>query len=279
MSLAAGGRIVIALDPEAQNDLAFDIVRHLSESASSELLGLFVEDARLLAHASSRLAREVVLSGHERPLERPALERQIRAQAEEQRRRFESAAVRLGLRHAFHVARGEWLAELVREATDADALVVMLASRAAALRGPSVAALRELARAPLRNVLFAREGWATRTRIVTVLTRLDREAASLQTAIRLARASRSPLTVLLGAAAAAPAGEVEEWLAQALDSAGLEAHALLATGGPTAGELSSTAHAARLLILPAPRSIREEALLDAALSMRVPLLLVREGAR
>jgi hypothetical protein len=277
MSVIAATRIVVALDPEVSSEIGLDIVRYL-QSGATELLGLFVEDARLLAHASSRFAREVVLSGSERPLERPALERQIRAQAEEQRQRFESAAARLGLRHSFHVARGERLAELMREATNAEALVVTLAARPAALRGWSVDALRELAHAPLRTVLFAREGWSTGSRIVTLLPHAEHDAPALQTAIRVARASRSPLTVLLGAAAAAHAAEVERWLVQALQGGGLSPPTLLATGELTAAKLSGAARGARLVVLPALRSTAEETLLDAALTMRVPLLLVREGA-
>jgi hypothetical protein len=277
MNVAAPARIVVALDPEAQHELALEIARHLPQNAATELLGLFVEDARLLAHASSRLAREIVLSGGERALERPALERQMRAQAAEQRRRFESAAVRLGLPHAFHVARGERFAELVREAADAEALVVTLAAHAAALRGWSASALRQLARAPLRSVLFAREGWVTGNRIVALLTRPERSAPSLQAAIRFARASRSPLTVLLRGAGGERVAEIEQWLAQALGPTGLGAPLVLAAGDLTVGRLCGVSHDARLVVLPSAHSTSEEAFIDAALdTLRVPLLLVRE---
>jgi hypothetical protein len=267
------GRVVVALDPEAPSEVALEIARHLSQGAASELLGLFVEDARLLAHAGSALAREIVLTGTERPLERTALERQIRAQAEEQRRRFESAAARLGLRHAFQVARGEWLAELVREATDAEGLVVSVA-RAAALRGASAGAMRELARAPLRNVLFAREGWSTGRRIVTLLSQIERDVASLEAAARFARATRSPLTVL--AAAASRDAELERCVAEVLEPFGVGAPVLLTAGAPAAA-LRRSANDARLLVLPAPRSANDEGLLDVALALRAPLLLVRDG--
>lgn len=278
MSLPARARIVVALDPDAPSEVALDIVRHLPEGAASELLGLFVEDARLLAHAGSALAREVVLTGLERPLERSTLERQMRAQAEEQRRRFESAAARLGLPHAFHVARGERLAELVREAVNAEALVVTLAARAAALRGWTAEALHELARAPLRSVLFAREGWVTGRRIVTLLPRGDGERASLRAAIRFARASRSPLTVLFGAGAQTP--ELTQWLQQAALAAGLAAPILLSVGEPAAPRLAGAARDARLVVLPSPRQTGDEAWLDAALgALQAPVLLVREETR
>ena len=276
MNLAAIARIVVALDPDAPNEFALDIARHLPQSAATELLGLFVEDARLLAHAGSRLAREVVFGGGERAFERPALERQIRAQAAEQRRRFESAATRLGLRHAFHVIRGERLAELVREATDAEALVVTLAARTAALPGWSASALRQIARAPLRSVLFAREGW-TGNRVVALLARPEQGAPSLRAAIRFARASLSPLTVLLHGAAGKRVAEVEQWLAAAMGPTGLGRSLVLAIGDLTVARLRDVSRDARLVVLPAAHSTSEEAFIDAALdTLRIPLLLVRE---
>ena len=238
---------------------------------------MFVEDARLLAHASSRLAREVVFGGGERALELPALERQIRAQAAEQRQRFESAAARLGLRHAFHIARGERLAELVREAADAEALVVTLAAHAAASRGWPASALRQIARAPLRSVLFAREGWATGNRVVALLARPEHGAASLRAAIRFARASRSPLTVLVHGAAAERAAEVRQSLAAALGPTGRGTSLVLATGDLTVATLRGVSQDARLVVLPAAHTTSEEAFIDAALdTLRVSLLLVRE---
>ena len=122
-----GARIVIALDAAAQHATALDIVRCMISETFPELLGLFVEDVRLLEHAHSRLAREVVLSGAERPLELGALSRQLRAQSEQVRRSFEAAAATLGLPHTFQVARGEFLAALANRAAEAEALVVSLA--------------------------------------------------------------------------------------------------------------------------------------------------------
>jgi hypothetical protein len=279
MSVAINARIVVALDPDSPSDVALDMARYLQESAAGELLGVFVEDTRVLAYASSRLAREVVLTGGERPLERPALERQIRAQTAEQRRRFESAATRLGLKHAFHVARGEWLTELVREAAHTEGLIVTLAAHAAALRGATASALRELVRAPLRNVLFVREGWATGRGIVTLLTRAEQSAPSLRAAVRFARASRSPLTVLMTGGALQHAAQIEQWLDDALHATGLDAPTLVRAGDITAAKLYGMARDARLVVLPAPHSRGEEALINAALeTLRVPLLLVREEA-
>jgi hypothetical protein len=277
VSVAATARIVVALDPDAPSELALEMARYLQGSSAAELLGLFVEDSRLLAHASSALAREIVLTGRERRLERPALERQIRAQATEQRRRFEAAATHLGLRHAFHVARGEWVAELLHEAADAEALVVTLAAHAAALRGVSMKALRELAHAQLRNVLFAREGWTTGRRIVTLLTHAETRGAAVQTALRCASASRSPLTVLLGGGAEKRAAEIERLLTATAAAAHLGAPRFLPAAALTPAALYGAARDARLLVMPAPRSTSEEALIDAMLEgLRVPLLLVRE---
>src|SRR5690606_10436723 len=112
-------RIVVALDPAGGAEAAVEIAALVS-SGTAEVVGLLVEDVRVLEHARSPLAREIVPSGRDRSLDRNLLERQFRARSAAVRARFEDAAARLGLRHAFHVARGDPLAEVARGAAGAD---------------------------------------------------------------------------------------------------------------------------------------------------------------
>ena len=64
-----------------------------------------------------------------------------------------------------------------------------------------------------------------------------------------------------------------------LRATGLDAPTLLPSLDVTAAKLYGMARDARLVVLPAPHSRGEEALIDAALeTLRVPLLLVREEA-
>src|SRR3970040_589441 len=120
-------RVVVALALADGWNFALELARYVALTSTTELLGLFVENTRILEHAQSRVAREVMLTGRERPLERTALERQMRAQSAQMRASFEAAASRLGFPHAFQVARGEIGAEWVQCAGEAEALVVGLA--------------------------------------------------------------------------------------------------------------------------------------------------------
>ncbi len=125
------GRVVVALDAGDGRDFALELARHVSESVSPELLGLFIENVRLLDYARSRLAREITRTGLERPLSRELLERRIRSQSAQAKLHFEQAATRLGLSCSFRVTRGEMAAELLAEAAEAEALVLSFAERQA----------------------------------------------------------------------------------------------------------------------------------------------------
>src|SRR5690606_37986063 len=61
-------RILVALfaTADAGTRVELDVYRYLLGEAPPELVGLIVEDPTLFAHAASRLAREIVLSGVER---------------------------------------------------------------------------------------------------------------------------------------------------------------------------------------------------------------------
>jgi hypothetical protein len=270
-------RIVVAVDPDAPSDLPLDMAQQLWSDAATELIGLFVEDARLFEHAGSRLAREVVFSGGERSLDAAALARQLRARAAEARRRFETHATDLGLRHAFQILRGDLVGELVREAAGAEALVVGVAAGAAASRAWWSVALERLAQAPLPAVLFPREGWLTGRGIVAVLERQD-AATALEAALRFARRSRSPLTLLLTAAAASERETLAAAATELAAGAGVSLHAILSAAEPTLATILRVAQGARLLVLPQHETPADSTFMTTLVAqMRVPLLVV--GAR
>ena len=188
----AFGRVVIALDAPLFGDLAIHVAREIASSPALELLGLFVEDTRLLEHATAPLAREIALSGRDRPFETTRLERALRAQAMLARGTFERAAARAGLRHVFQVARGAFIDELLRAAADAEALIVALGRS----DGVRIAGLAALARAQLRGLLFARETESAGKPILAVVQAASEPGEPLQIAARLALRVRSPLRVL-----------------------------------------------------------------------------------
>ncbi|HEY8521929.1 MAG TPA: hypothetical protein VIN61_17790 [Gammaproteobacteria bacterium] len=265
-------RLVVALDaspPEPVLELAL-----LAGGPAAELLGVFVEDVRLLEHARSQLAREVLLAGGERPLELAAVERQLQAQSARVRRLFEAAAARRGITPTFEIARGHLAAELARLAAEADALVVALAGAGRPLWDRL--AIRELLRAPLRTLLLAREGWASGGTIMVVIDDPDRASQALAAARRLAAASGSALDVLLVGPARRDRARLEALLAGAERPAVTLVEVGAAVLDPVALARAARSRDVRLLVIPAGRVDVED--LACELLARAPsaLLLVRD---
>jgi hypothetical protein len=195
-------RLVIAL--ERADTLALEIVSCMLGNSFRALHGLFIEDARLLEHARSRLAREVLLSGTERPLEAAALAEQLRAQAELVKRGVEASASKLGLPFSFQIARGELLEEAARVAAQADSIAVSLDPESRTTLESWIRVVGELAKSPLRMLLLARRGWLTGSGILVVAEDEPSAASVMALADQLAAKSRSPLAVLVRHGEAAP---------------------------------------------------------------------------
>jgi hypothetical protein len=206
-------KIVVAVDPTEPGKTALEILRHIANRRGSELLGLFIEDIEILAHAQSRLAREIILSGMERPLNLSDLERQLRAQSSEARRIFERVAAQLGVPHAFQVSRGEVIDELVRMSAGAQILLVGVGTESAVSRVWWSTRIYRLARARVPAVLYAREGWRTGSTVCVVLERSSDIRRAGEAAARLARASNSALTAVLLGEARENQARVQEELA------------------------------------------------------------------
>jgi hypothetical protein len=271
-------RVLIALAAADAREFALDLARLVSLTTAPELLGLFVENARLLEHASSRLAREIMLTGRERPLERAVLERQLRAESAQARTSFEAAAARLGLACTFQVARGDFGTELASRAAEAEALVVSLAREARRADFWLGATLRELLAAPLPMVLLAREGWLSGRSIAVLIEEPQRAQLALEATARFAKHSRSPISVLLTGAAASAYEQNPAKLISELESRGLRSSTILAVGKSEPGSIARAARAcrARLIVLPAPGPDADVALVEELLR-RLPsaLLLVQ----
>jgi hypothetical protein len=275
---ARKSRVLIALAAADAREFALDLARFVSLTATPELLGLFVESTRLLEHASSRLAREIMLTGRERPLERAVLERQLRAESAQARAGFEAEAARLGLTYTFQVARGDFGAELASRAAEAEALVVSLAREARRADFWLGATLRELLATALPMVLLAREGWLSGRSIVVLIEEPHGAELALEAAARFVKHSRSPLSVLLTGAAASAYEQNPAELIGELESRGLGPSTILAVGKSEPGTIARAARAcrARLIVLPAPGADADTALVEELLR-RLPsaLLLVK----
>ncbi|HEX5420031.1 MAG TPA: hypothetical protein VFY39_08530 [Gammaproteobacteria bacterium] len=263
-------RLLIALGPQSETALELASYLRVVGGEQAELLGLLVEDPRVAAHAGSRLAREIVLSGLERRLEPAGLERQLRARAAQLRRRFEAAAAKLGSRHDFQVVRGELLTEVLRAAERADALIVDAAGAPFAPSAWSLPDLQRLLRAARRFLLIVREGWFSGREVLVVLT-CEAEvrhafAPVLATALQIARETRSPLAVVLVCSAAPRTDRLARELGHAASLAGVPFEGVLTAPGLAVGErVTAVRRRHPRLVLLAGESAEEETLVEALL--------------
>jgi hypothetical protein len=272
----ARARVVIALHQGENQAFVLDLARQIASTAAPELLGLFIENVRLLALAKSRLAREVMLSGGERPLEAAALERQLRTVAARARAEFEGAAARLGMPHEFQIARGDVAAELLNRSAEAEALIVSLADEAERIGHGLAAAVHELCRARLPLLLLARPGWLGGHRIAVVVEEESAREGALEAAARIAGQSRSPVVALLAGGAARAPGRQTERISDVLARRGVKAVDIVTLGTLSAAGLVRAVRLwqAQLLVMPAVEA--EAPLVDELVrSLTSSLLLVR----
>lgn len=266
---------MVALDSDNVRAAALELARHLRSDTPYELLGLFVEDIHLLRHARSRLAREIMLSGRERPLERYALERQVRAQSVQIRQRFQAAASALGLTHSFIVARGELLAELIRQAGEADALVLSLTKNSLRLNELVRTGMQQLSEAPFPILLLAREGWLT-GRCILVADPTGDESV-LRTAARLAKESKSSLKIVIGGETSTERKESVRETLRELEDRGVEDAEILSVATLDAPTLVRIARQtqARLVVLRSPPQTDARLIAELCNQLSSALMLVR----
>ena len=167
-------RVVVALDPAAPRDEAFEALAALLDPERIVVTALFIEDDNLARLAALPGAREV----RHGPVPRLAafdaanLERQFGQRADRVRRTCEVAAARLRLHlEHFHVRRGEVLAELERAGEEAELLVVGRSLRSAAARswlGANPEYLGGTGEKAPGGILFVHEPWRTGTSVLVV---------------------------------------------------------------------------------------------------------------
>lgn len=118
-------RIVMALDTASSVLPAIEAAAGLALGLNAELAGLFIEDERLLRFAGLPFAREFgFASAGSRPMAPVAVERALRAQAEQLRRLLAETAQRLSIAWTLDVVRGEVLRSVLARAGAADLLVL-----------------------------------------------------------------------------------------------------------------------------------------------------------
>jgi nucleotide-binding universal stress UspA family protein len=118
-------RILVVLDNSREGAARMESATRLAARCGAELLGLFVEDINLLNLAGLPFAREIAHNtATGRVLDRDAMERSLRAQADELRHRLESGAAGARITCNFRVTRGHVVPELLALARDIDLMVL-----------------------------------------------------------------------------------------------------------------------------------------------------------
>ncbi len=115
-------RVVVALDASECSKAVLRTAARISAALHAELEGLFVEDVRLLALAELPITAEVQFFGRVRPLDRPALERDLRALAQHVERWATEIARLHNPNWRFRTERGEVAQALLQAAGEEDLL-------------------------------------------------------------------------------------------------------------------------------------------------------------
>lgn len=117
-------RIVVGLEALPRSRAALHAAAEIAARTQVELLALFVEDANLLEWAGLPFAREVgYTSAVSRTLDAVAMERRLRAMAQEAERSLAALARGMPLRWTYQVARGALMTELLAAAAETDLIV------------------------------------------------------------------------------------------------------------------------------------------------------------
>jgi hypothetical protein len=177
-------RVVIGFDPAPADAGALRVAVGLAAGLGAQLVGLYVEDERLLRLAGLPFAREYGLhSAQSRPMLPQDVERSLRVQAERVRRLVAGAAGPLNLVWTLEIVRGELHRSALAATTLADLLVVAGSQAYAPTR--SIEPVRDPARqAP------------TSGPIVVLLEDSDASRRALALAQMLQRATGAELVVL-----------------------------------------------------------------------------------
>jgi nucleotide-binding universal stress UspA family protein len=118
-------RILLPLDLSRDSLAALETALGLAAALDGEVLGLFVEDEKLLAAAHLPFACEVgSFSGAVRRIEGIDMERSLHATADKARNTLAANGRRLNVRSSFHVSRGNVTSEILTAMGDSDLVVL-----------------------------------------------------------------------------------------------------------------------------------------------------------
>jgi len=220
--------VLVALDASTHSLAALRVAAELAAEAKAELVGLYVEDIRLLRLAKAPRAREVLYpAAQQRPLNSATMEERFQAQAEQARRALASQASHAQVRWSFRVVRGEVSAEVLAAASEADVLVLGKTGWSV----PRRMHLGSTALAATHNspgsLLLVQSGVATRRQVLVFDAGSPSSARALLAGARLTPAYGNRLVVLITPdAAGAAETEASAWLKREHETTHVHFHRL-----------------------------------------------------
>jgi nucleotide-binding universal stress UspA family protein len=194
-------RILVPLDASAASLAALAAAVELAERMDAELVGLFVEDVRLLHLAALPFASERgVFGSRGRPLNPEGMEQSLRAQAARAELALSEAAGRRRLRWTFRVARGQVLAEVLVAMDEVDLTALGTVGVQQVRRAQIGNTAREVINRATHPVLILPPGGTVRASIAAVFDGSPASLKALVLASAVAEDDGGDLVVLLVAA-------------------------------------------------------------------------------
>lgn len=191
-------RVLVLLDSHTPQETAVDAVASISAGKRAEMLGLFVEDIRLVDLAKLPCAREIAADAAEvRSLNLEHIEQQFRSQGRRLRAQFEAAARRVRIRHSFQVVRGKIPEEVIRFGAGYDALVINHSRNLIRAESHARQMIQALISEGPETLVFVQERWPSGRNVLVLFDATEEAWAALRLGLTVAYADRLALTVLL----------------------------------------------------------------------------------
>lgn len=268
-------RILVALDASPDSLAAVEAAAELASGLDAEVVGLFVEEERLLRVGQLSVARELsVFASGPRDIGTRELRRQLRVLARRVEGNLRQIAERSQVPWSFRTVRGEVPEQLRQAACDADLLVVGASGRSVK-RGPG-STVRELLEGCPTPLMVLRQATRLGVGVYVLYDGTQEGRRAVGVAARLARDEEHGLTVYLLPSDDQTAEEMAAGLGPRLVDRGLQPRfrRLPRTGG---ARLAALLRAERcgLFVMPRSTSLVDDGSVEDLLSdADFPVLLV-----
>ncbi|MBM3502929.1 MAG: hypothetical protein FJX65_03555 [Alphaproteobacteria bacterium] len=277
-------RVLVALDASTESHAALAAAANLAARLHVQLVGLFIEDAKLFDIAQLSMVRQVSFTGEPSPApDVESIERSLRAQAGVMRRTLETVAQSHHLSWSFQTARGRASAEILASASHSDLVILGKTTPSVTRRGSLGATARVVAERPRGAILFSDprlqrvlgEGGA----IVVVFDGSANAPRALALAADLAQAGSGELIILTPAKDEHDAQRLHDEAGASLSGRPLRVYHRICTGaGCTALVNATLSHQGNLLVIGAGSPVLgAESLADLLERLHSPVLVVDQA--